>query len=34
MQWNGEKPSVARVVEALGRHVGKGLRGLGSLELD
>ncbi len=34
MQWNGEKPSVERVVEILGRHVGKDLRGLGNLELD
>ncbi|OGA95867.1 MAG: hypothetical protein A3G27_05935 [Betaproteobacteria bacterium RIFCSPLOWO2_12_FULL_66_14] len=34
MTWNGEAPSVERVVEVLGRHVGEALRGLGDLELD
>jgi hypothetical protein len=34
MQWNGERPTVERVVEVLSRHVGKDVRGLGNLELD
>ena len=34
MQWNGEEPTVERVVEVLSRHIGEDLRGLGNLELD
>jgi hypothetical protein len=34
MQWNGEKPSVERVVEILSRHIGEDLRGLGNLEFE
>jgi hypothetical protein len=34
MQWNGETPSIEKVVEVLSRHVGEDLRGLGNLELD
>jgi hypothetical protein len=34
MQWNGEEPTVERVVEVLSRHIGEDLRGRGNLELD
>ena len=34
LTWNGEKPSIARVVAVLGGHVGEDLAGLGSVELD
>ena len=34
MQWNGEQPSVEKVIETLTRHVGEDLRGLGNVDLD
>lgn len=32
--WNGEKPTVQKVIEVLNRHVGEDLKGLGNIDLD
>jgi hypothetical protein len=32
--WNSETPSIQRVLDVLGRHVGEDLAGLGAAELD
>ena len=34
MQWDGERPSTAKMVEVLARHLGKNLRELGDIEVD
>ncbi len=33
IMWNGEKPTVEQVIEILNRHAGRGLKGLGDLDL-
>lgn len=34
IEWNGERPSVERVIEILRGHIGENLVGLGNIELD